>query len=156
MKTLRLLPLLLLLGATAAHAQETLRDLFIAMPDSVLPLLTKVNREDCIDFVEAGMEARVSNRLGGTTTMDTLATDYLRLSYTAASTVELVLLPTTDSTAVVCLHHCVLIPEPDSHLRFYSTQWQPLPATAELLTHPRLQALEQHKATLTPKKVLEE
>lgn len=156
MKTFRLLPLLLMFTATAADAQERLRDLFIAMPDSVLPLLTKVNREDCIDFVEAGMEARVTNRLDGTTTLDTLAADYLRLSYTAASTVECCLLPMADSTSVICLHHCVLLPEADSHLRFFSTAWQPLPSSPQLLAHPRLKALQIRTALLKPKEVVEE
>ena len=29
---------------------------FIAMPDSVAPLLTKVNREDCVDFLASNMK----------------------------------------------------------------------------------------------------
>lgn len=32
---------------------------FIAMPDSVAPLLTKVNREDCVDFLASNMKAEV-------------------------------------------------------------------------------------------------
>ena len=37
--------------STALQAQEA-KTLFVNMPDSLSPLLTKVNREDCIDFLD--------------------------------------------------------------------------------------------------------
>ena len=39
-----------------AQAQEA-RHYFTSMPDSVLPLLTAVNRADCIDFLDSHMRA---------------------------------------------------------------------------------------------------
>ena len=33
------------------------KTLFVNMPDSLSPLLTKVNREDCIDFLESKMKS---------------------------------------------------------------------------------------------------
>lgn len=36
---------------TPLRAQEA-KTLFVNMPDSLLPLLTSVNRADCIDFLE--------------------------------------------------------------------------------------------------------
>ena len=44
--------------STALQAQEA-KTLFVNMPDSLSPLLTKVNREDCIDFLESKMKAQV-------------------------------------------------------------------------------------------------
>ena len=49
--------------STALQAQEA-KTLFVNMPDSLSPLLTKVNREDCIDFLESKMKAQVENRFG--------------------------------------------------------------------------------------------
>jgi hypothetical protein len=40
----------MLLCGLSLYAQD-MKTLFIAMPDSVAPLLTKVNREDCVDFL---------------------------------------------------------------------------------------------------------
>ena len=40
----------MLLCGLSLYAQD-MKTLFIAMPDSVAPLLTKVNREDCVDSV---------------------------------------------------------------------------------------------------------
>jgi hypothetical protein len=47
----------LLFLALFAQAQDA-RTVFINMPDSLMPLLTKVNREDCIDFLDSKMRRR--------------------------------------------------------------------------------------------------
>ena len=43
-----------------AQAQE-MKDVFINMPDSISGVLTKVNREDCVDFLASNMKAQVTN-----------------------------------------------------------------------------------------------
>ena len=43
--------------AAPLQAQEV-RKAFVDMPDSILPILTKVNRADCIDFLDSNMKAR--------------------------------------------------------------------------------------------------
>ena len=42
---------------------QSLRECFVAMPDSLSPLLTKINREDFLDFMDSGMKAEVTNRM---------------------------------------------------------------------------------------------
>ena len=105
-------------------AQTRLRDLFIAMPDSLLPILTKVNREDCVDFLEAGMEAHVRNRFDGETVMDSLTDNYLHLRYTTVSEVEMRLAMTTDSVGCVWLIHRVQTPQPDCMVHVFDTSWR--------------------------------
>ena len=51
-----------LLGMAPLFGQ-TAKDCFKAMPDSLTPLLTEVNKADCIDFLESKMKAEVTNRL---------------------------------------------------------------------------------------------
>ena len=41
---------------SCAMAQPMMRDVFAAMPDSVLPLVTKNNRLDCIDFMHQPLD----------------------------------------------------------------------------------------------------
>lgn len=60
---------LLLLSAASAGAQTNINAVFVSLPDSLLPLLTRNDRLDLLDYHEAGMEARVTNSLGGTTTL---------------------------------------------------------------------------------------
>ena len=60
---------LLLLSAAWASAQTNINAVFVYVPDSLLPLLTRNDRLDLLDYHKAGMEARVTNLMGGTTTL---------------------------------------------------------------------------------------
>lgn len=107
------------------HAQD-MKTLFIAMPDSVAPLLTKVNREDCVDFLASNMKAEVKNRFGKPSELKKLTDDYLFLQTTERSSMEMKLLPVNDSVKVVCVVNTACGPACDSHIRFYDTQWREL------------------------------
>lgn len=124
------LTILLLIASVAvlSEAQITMRGLIIAMPDSILPLLTQVNREDCVDFLEAGMKARVTNRFDATSELTTLTSDYACWQYTAGSVYEMKLLPLSDTLQVLCMTHRLLSPVCDASVRFYDGQWTPLSA----------------------------
>lgn len=126
-----LLPLVLLVLSAAGRAQDA-RTLFVHQPDSVLPLLTPVNRADCVDFIDSRMRAVVTNRLGGKSEMTHLTPRYVRLQLTPKSTWQMRLLDAGDSARVICTVTTVYGPAPDSRVRFYDTRWRALP-TAEYL-----------------------
>lgn len=115
----------MLCGVLSLHAQD-MKSLFIAMPDSVAPLLTKVNREDCVDFLASNMKAQVKNRFGKVSELKKLTDDYLFLQTTASSSMEMKLLPLNDSVRVLCVVRTVCGPACDSDVRFYDTQWKQL------------------------------
>ena len=127
MKRLYLIYILCLCCWLGGRAQE-LRSLFVAMPDSVLPLLTKTNRMDCVDFLDSNMKAEVKNRFNKTSELKVLTKDYLELQLTSQSSVEMKLLPVNDSVKVVCMVHTVCGPVCDSEITFYDTQWKQLPS----------------------------
>ena len=104
-----------------------MRSVFISMPDSVAPLLTKVNREDCVDFLDSNMKAVVRNRFDKESELKTLTKDYLLMQMTASSTMEMKLLPMNDSVKVICVVRTVQTDVPDSDVRFYDTMWKELP-----------------------------
>ena len=54
----RFLPLIITLALGQALQAQKMRDVFAAMPDSVLGIMTKNNRLDCIDFIENDMELK--------------------------------------------------------------------------------------------------
>ena len=82
--------------STALQAQEA-KTLFVNMPDSLSPLLTKVNREDCIDFLESKMKAQVENRFGKKSEMTDLGKDYIRMQMSVQSTWQMKVLALNDS-----------------------------------------------------------
>ena len=120
--------LLIIIGLFAAlgtNAQD-MKQLFINMPDTIMPLLTRVNREDFGDFLDSGMAAIVKNRFGENAQMTTLTKDYLFIKDTSASNVEMKLLPINDSISVICEVRTFKAPLPDSSIRFYSSKWERL------------------------------
>ena len=107
----------------SAFAQD-MKSVFIAMPDSITPLLTKVNKEDCVDFLDSNMKAEVKNRFDGTAEMKVLTEDYVLVQTSEIGTLEMKLLPVNDSTKVVCMVKTVCASACDSEIRFYTSDWK--------------------------------
>ena len=116
------------------YAQD-IKSLFVALPDSLSPLLTAVNRADFGDFLASGMKAEVKNRFGKESEMTELTDDYLRVELTSASVLEMKLLPMNDSVKTVCVVHTYMAPVADSDVSFYTVSWEELPA-GRFLTLP--------------------
>ncbi len=120
-----------LAAGNALHAQSA-KECFLQMPDSLLPYLTKVNKEDMPDFIESKMAAKVRNRFQGTTEMKELTTDYLRIETTSASSLQLKLLPLSDGTRLIAMLTTVQGSAADSRVRFFTTDWKELSASKYL------------------------
>ena len=134
------------LGCTA---QPLMRDVFAAMPDTVLPLVTKNNRLDCIDYIENHMTARVRNKVHEYVTLEALTSDYARFRTSTAAVMELKLLPTSDSTAVLCMVTTAEAGEKetpryveDSNIRLLNADWSSLPADSPVSVASVKQARE--------------
>ena len=119
----------------SASAQD-MKSVFIAMPDSITPLLTKVNKEDCVDFLDSQMKAEVKNRFDGTAEMRVLTEDYTLVQTSEIGTLEMKLLPVNDSTKVVCLVKTVCASGCDSDVRFYASDWSKELEAASFLQRP--------------------
>ena len=108
----------------ASLMAQDMKTVFIAMPDSIIPLLTKVNREDCVDFLDSNMKAQVKNRFDNQAELKMLTEDYLQMQFTEVSTLEMKLLPLNDSVKVICFVKTLCASVCDSEVRFYTTDWQ--------------------------------
>lgn len=119
---------------------QNMKSVFVAMPDSVTPLLTKVNREDCIDFLDSNMKAVVKNRFGNVAEMKVLTGDYVLMQTSEVGTLEMKLLPLADSTKVICMVKTVNVPVADSSVRFYTSDWSQQLDVKEFLQLPSMDA----------------
>ena len=95
-----------------------------------MPLLSKNNRLDFIDFYDAKMEASVTNRLEGKSCMDVLTDDYVSIRYTKTTDVAMKLLPLNDTTDVLCMVTTVKASADDSRIAFFDSCWRPLEVTS--------------------------
>lgn len=123
-----------LFPSISVGAQEA-KTLFVQMPDSLSPLLTAVNRADCIDFLASKMKAQVDNRFGRKSEMTHLSKDYICIQMSQQSTWQMKLLAINDSTNVICTVSTVCAPACDSHFQFYTTDWKELPVS-DFITPP--------------------
>ena len=128
--------LLLLAVILHAEARTPMRQWLVAMPDSVMPLLTKNNRMDFIDFYDAQMAAVVTNRMDGSSRMNRLTDDYVQMQVSEVSTLEMKLLPVNDSTRVICMVKTVCASACDSSVRFYASDWSAELAAKDFLQVP--------------------
>ena len=117
------------------NAQE-MRSIFVEMPDSIIPLLTQNNRADCVDFLDAKMKARVTNRLDGHSELLQLTPDYLKMKLTGHSYLQMKLLPRSTGDTIICMINTVCAEACDSRIHFYTKKWQEIKA-AELFKKPR-------------------
>ena len=135
----RLLLIAVLFCAMPLFAQN-MKSVFIAMPDSITPLLSQVNKEDCVDFLDSNMKAEVTNRFGGKAEMKVLTDDYVLMQTTPGSTLEMKLLPVNDSTKVVCMVKTVCASACDSEIRFYASDWSKELSMDDFLQRPDVEA----------------
>ena len=123
---------ILTLGAASA---EDLRTLFVNMPDSIMPTLTKSERMDFLDYMDSGMKARVQNKLGGESIMTALTEQSLTVVTSQSGRLEMVLFPYKKGTNLICIIKTVTARYDDSRLAFYNEDWMPI-ETGNLIELP--------------------
>ena len=115
--------IILLLGSAVLKlSAQDMRSIFLNAPDDIFPLLTKNCRADLVDFIDAGMKAKVMNDFDGTSVLESIDDDYLLLATTASSTMQLKLLPIQNDT-IICMVKSVKAEAVDSRIFFYDLNW---------------------------------
>ncbi len=125
--TKRLLAIMAVFTLTLGPVRaEDLRRLFINMPDSLMPALTKSDRMDFIDFMDSGMKARVRNKLGGESVMTAFSDNSLTVMTSQSGRLDMILLPRKKGTKLICIVKTVYADFVDSRLSFYDEDWTPI------------------------------
>ena len=120
----RLYILFLFMALCAGMQAQKMRDCFAQMPDSLLELLTRNNRLDCIDFIENNMSARVKNAFDNYVELKELTPNYLRMELSSADYLELALLDSADSLQYICWVRTYKGPSEESIVRMYTSDWK--------------------------------
>ena len=106
---------------------EDLRTLFINMPDSIMPALTKSDRMDFLDYMDSGMKARVRNKLGGESVMTQFEDNMLTVQTSQSGRMDMVLFPYKNGSNLICIIKTVTARYDDSRLSFYTENWGLVP-----------------------------
>jgi len=119
----------LLTSVAAAQARRTMREIWVTMPDSVIPYLNHELRVELADFWEMKAEAKVKNLLEDDTRLMKMSDSYMELKLNGSTDAVLRLLSAGDSTYIICMVKTFRAPEAESSVEFYSAGWEPLGGT---------------------------
>ena len=150
----RMLLIVLTFFCALSATAQNMKSVFVSMPDSIAPLLTQTNKEDCIDFLDSNMKAVVKNRFGNEAEMKALTENYVLMQTSPVGTLEMKLLPVNDSTNVVCMVKTVCASACDSEVHFYTSDWSKKLDAKNFLQTPEADAFFLPNDTLTDEDAL--
>lgn len=109
----------------AGYSTE-MRDLWIHINDSLTPYLTQRMRKEMVELKELGVSGDVKNQLDGTSVLDSITNDYLKVQLSKAKSIEMKRLAVDNCDYIICMVTTYYVPEPQSSIEFYTTQWKKL------------------------------
>jgi hypothetical protein len=98
-------------------SSTTIKELWIAAPDSLFPYLDKAKRLELVDVRET------KNKLDGISKLDTLTSSFMQVSLNKLTQVQMKLVP-VDGDTLICMVKTYMLPESDSEVVFYDTNWR--------------------------------
>lgn len=122
----RILLLVLIALETMSIEAQTMRQIWMDMPDEMVPYLNQSNRTELADYVDMKVDAAIRNKLEDTTRIERLTPEYIRVKLNASHRLEMRLLQKADGSKVLCVVNTWLGPAADSRLSFYDTDWHQL------------------------------
>lgn len=142
----RILLLTTVLLVTFSAQAQSMRSLWLSMPDSLIPYL---NREMRAQMVNAEGDTITSpSGLANKSLIVTLAADYLKAGLTEASTIEMKRFATMKGDSVVAVVNTFYAPESESRLDIYDTSWKLMKSNIRLdagIVHPDSMMVEDFK-----------
>ena len=100
---------------------QSLREVWIEMPDSVMPYISKSQRTELADYIDMKAVPAVLNSFGDSVRIERMTKDYLLVNTNKAMRLEIKLLDNN----TLALAQTWMGPAAESKLSFYNLQWQP-------------------------------
>lgn len=113
------------LSLLEASAQN-MESIIASMPDDIMPVMTKNDRLDCIDFYKSKMPSKAHNRFGGKCSIDSLTADYASIVPTGSSRVEMRRYSYGNASLVV-VAYTYAAPAKETELDMYMSDWSAFP-----------------------------
>lgn len=137
-----------MLGVFALEARN-IKSLFVDMPDSLMPMLSTNAKKDLIDFYESNMRPTLPNEWNTTSQITLIKDNLLCLNedHEGTITTTIAALSHKGRDTIVCLVRTIKMPQPDSQISFYTTDWKPL-AVKTFINLPTLHDLQSDRKEL--------
>ena len=132
MKIMRCCLLVLLLFPLLTINAQSVADMFVSMPAAKTPYLPGNLKAELVDSYKMGTGGKVTNKMLGETSIDTLSADYGHFLLSAAKELTLVRLPHEAGDSVFLCVETYKAPEAQSTVGFYDHSWKCLPRQDKL------------------------
>lgn len=119
----KLIVLLVAFLLSMSVSAKSLRDLWLSMPDSLLPTFNKNLRLEFVELKDLGVKPEVKNLLGDNCLIDTLSNDYLQMATSQQAVLQMKMLPMEVGDSILCVVKTFSAPEKESDVRFYDQSW---------------------------------
>ena len=117
------LALFLSIVTSAEGYAVTMRDFWKNMPDSVIPYLDGSRRMELIDYVEMKVRAEVKNSFDSKSVMDTVTTDFLQVTLSRHSSLQVKRLPSLTGDSLFCVVRTYGSEAQESVTALYQSDW---------------------------------
>lgn len=139
----------------SVSAQRSMDELFISMPQTLVPSLPVEARMDMVDLFRSEMEAKVDNYFDRPSVLENLNEQGFDLQVTKSSRLDARLFLTEQNDTVLAVIRTLYVPQEDSRLMFFDASWKPLDLSVELSFSDFLNlsdeaAIKQWRARLSP------
>ena len=112
---------------------QSMRNIWITMPDSVIGYLDKNSRQESLDYLEMKLKGDVKNMLGETSSVDTITTDYLSATLSSAMKMTIKKLPVDGSDSLLCMIRTYEASnEKESSICFFNCKWEPIKVDVDI------------------------
>lgn len=122
-KNVLLITLINILMTTGINAQS-LRQMWLAMPDSLTPYLNQNQRSMLLDYYEMGGDKEIKNAFEGISRIDTLARDFISVQLSNAVSLQIAMLPNETGDSLACVVRTFQSPARESEVSIYSHNWE--------------------------------
>ena len=103
----------------ASVQAKSLKDLWVSMPDSLLPTLDRNLRLELVELEEMGVKPNVKNLLGEYCEMDTLTNDYFELTTSKVARLQMIYLPSSAADSILYVIKTIKAPSMFCFFSYY-------------------------------------
>lgn len=107
---------------------QNMRQIWLEMPDSIVPYLNRSLRTELADYITMGMKSEVMNALRDTTRIEKLTDDYILVQLSNATKLEI---KSLDASAIVMVQTWCG-PLAESKLSLFSNNWEVKPLNIDV------------------------
>lgn len=104
---------------------RSMREIWTSLPDSLLPYVDQNHRLEMVEFIDMHLRGDVDNLFGGKSEMDTISSDYIGLTLTPSSVMQIKRLPVAGGDSLLCMVKTWKGPAAESTVTFYHQDWSP-------------------------------